>query len=98
MFELYIKYENQKILGHPVLRTNLQEIYPDTDFELSYPEGWVPFIREPAPMVDRTKQLTVFNGYKLVDGIATDDWIIEFLPDNYYPQNNDVDQSTPDDA
>lgn len=80
MIDLYIRYENRQFIGHPVLKSNLQELYPDLDLAFDTPENWIPFIRITEPNIDRAIQTAVFNGYKIENSVAFDDWIIENLP------------------
>jgi len=85
---LFIKIENDQLIEHPVTKSNLQQIYRSIDLDTEIPQGWILFIRNPPPNIDRQTQKVTFNGYKIVNGIAYDDWLVEDLSENYY--SNDI--------
>lgn len=94
MQELYIKFENNTICDHPITKPNLQAIYKDIDLNETTPSGYIRFVRKLSPDV-ASNQKAVFNGYKIEDNIATDDWLIETI----YVETTNLDEiSTPDDV
>ena len=93
MEKLFLKYIDGKIQGHPVLQSNLQLLYPDVDCEVEIPANWILFTRVAEPNIDRTRYLPVYNGYKVIDGIGYDDWILEDAPNWDVPEDS---ISTPD--
>ena len=67
--ELFIRITDGQPVDHPILATNLLEVYPGID--LNNPVGFAKFVRVQAPVLGPyEKNLTV--SYQLVDGAYTD--------------------------
>lgn len=72
--ELFIRIQNGEITGHPLLKENLLQAYPDID--LSTTTEFVPFVRVLAPtpgVYDKTPTVS----YVLENGVAKDVWTVE---------------------
>lgn len=73
--KLAIKFENNTVVDHPVLVSNLQSIYPNTDYE-NLPTPYVKFERVPHPTLGAFDR-TILHEYKMSeDGIVRDSWTI----------------------
>lgn len=70
--ELYILVENGKPLNHPLLKENVEMVYPDVDFD-NLPNWLAKFERVPAPMIGPYEK-NQRNEYELVDGVVKDVW------------------------
>lgn len=95
MAKLYIKVDENNIFeDHPHFESNLKQLYPDHDFTLGPPKGWVEFIRIEPPILgpyqkfDETKGGNIalafnHNGleYKYEDGVYKDVWHVLEMTD-----------------
>ena len=86
--KLYIQVDEQNnFINHPHFGSNLEQMYPNHDFESGPPEGWMEFIRVAPPEIGVYQKFDdnigsnianafQHNGleYKIVDGKYTDVW------------------------
>ena len=93
---LYIQIDdNNKPLNHPLEEFNLKQLYPDHDFSLGLPSGYVEFERVAPPIpgvykkFDETKGADIclafsHNGleYKFIDGKVKDVWYVIDMTDD----------------
>lgn len=71
MENLFIKIENNVVVNHPVLESNLRMFYPDLDPE-NPPDGFVKFVRSEVP---------VTKPNEIIDGVSYE--ISNYLTDLY---------------
>lgn len=72
---LVIKFENNTVVDHPILLSNLQSIYPDIDYE-SLPQPYVKFQRVDKPVLGVFEK-NILHEYKMLeDGIVRDSWTV----------------------
>ena len=87
--------DNNKPLNHPLEEFNLKQLYPDHDFSLGTPSGYVEFERVQPPTLgvykkfDETKGADIclafpHNGleYKFIDGKVKDVWYVIDMTDD----------------
>ena len=70
--ELYIKIENGIPVEHPLLKENIEIVYPNIDFD-NLPEWLAKFERVPQPFIGPYEK-NQRSQYEFVDGVVKDVW------------------------
>lgn len=72
--ELYIRVQNGQPIGHPILKENLQQAFPNID--LTTTTDFAPFERVSAPAPGPYDK-SINSHYGLVNGVYKDIWTVE---------------------
>lgn len=70
--ELYILVKNGKPMNHPLLKENIEMVYPDVDFD-NLPIWLAKFERVPSPIMGPYEK-NQRNEYEFVNGVVKDVW------------------------
>lgn len=74
---LYIQIVDGNIINHPILESNLKQIFPNIDLNDSNC-GYIPFERIPEPTLG-VYEVNEGSTYNIVDGVAKDVWNIRAM-------------------